>query len=102
MTLISVHPADLRAAAAQIDNAAALVAHCYQGPGRELAVARHPAWSTQTELVSAGHIWTSYLSGLRKAVQGSARALRTVADSYAASESDAAHAQRRGGGGYFA
>jgi hypothetical protein len=102
MTLISVHPGDLRSAAADIDSAAALVAQSYLGPGRDLRVGHHPGWSTETEVAGASQVWTAYLIGLRAAVEASAAAVRAAADTYAASESEAEVVQRRGGGAFFA
>jgi hypothetical protein len=94
MTLISVRPADLQAAAEHLDDAAELLARSYQGP--DLGVTHHTGSSTRTEVASAATVWTSYLRGLHAAVEGSASALRAAADAYAASEREADVVQRSG------
>jgi len=94
MTLISVRPADLWAAAEDLGNAAEFLACTYQSP--DLEVAHHTGWSTQAELGSAATAWTTYLRGLHAAVEGSASALRVAAETYAASERDAGKALRSG------
>jgi hypothetical protein len=97
MTLISVRPADLRAAGQDLGDSAQLIAQSYQSREPDLSVAHHAGWLTQAELVSAATAWTTYLRGLHEAVEGKASALRAAAESYAASERDAAALQRNGG-----
>ncbi len=94
MTLISVRPADLWAAAEDLGSAAQFLARSYQSP--DLDLAQNAGWSTQAELVSAATAWTTYLRGLHAAVEGSASALRAAAETYAASERDADKALRSG------
>jgi hypothetical protein len=94
MTLISVRPADLRAAAEDLGSAARFLARSYHSPDLDLAT--DAGWSTQAELVSVATAWITYLRGLHAAVEGSASALRAAARTYEASERDADTALRSG------
>jgi hypothetical protein len=101
MTLMSVDPEDLRAAAVEIRDAAAILERGAREAGDDIAVIRHPGWTTQAELAAAGRVWTDYLSGLSSSVEDTADRLRSVAETYAACERQVAAVQRRGYGGRF-
>ena len=102
MTVISVDPEQFRIAAAQLSDAAALLARSCHGLGAEPGAGDQAGWLAPAELAAAQQVWTSYLGGLHDCVDWSAQALRAAADTYAAAERQAGEPQRRHGGGSFA
>jgi hypothetical protein len=101
MTLMSVDPEDLRAAAVEISDSAAILERGAREAGDDISLTHHPRWTTDAELAAAGRVWTDYLRGLCCSVEDTASRLRLAAETYVACERQAAALQRRGDGGRF-
>jgi hypothetical protein len=100
MTLISVRPAELRAAAANLCEAAALLARSCQQTDAERRVAPDGGWLTAPELCLAAEVWSAYLRQLRANIEDVAERLSAAATMYAAGEREANDVQRPGGVGF--
>ena len=97
MTFISVRQEDLRAAAEDLSEAAALIADGVRISCADAGAARQSGWLAEAELARAQTAWTAHLAGLRTAVATSALGLAAAADHYAAAEREAGEAWLRGG-----